>query len=325
MFHLRSLLILLAQLICTISSARMQSPYNTVLYATGLWNAPTDPSVVEEIKKSGFDTIAMWCIHVDPNTADISYGFNQYKYIVVNGQLNPLYGNNCENCTNIGEYIHKLKYDTDSSVKHVLFTIGYGYPDYANIVKVLNNATLKEKMFINFGVLINELGVDGFDYDNEEFTGSVTRDEPIINAIVEMVETFSKINESVTTQTFCPYNSINSWTQTLKNIYKDEGKQLVSWWNVQCYSGGAANANNLKSEWINNIERNANEIGVNNASTFIVPGFAASDGINGVENDFKRHAKGVVDGGFIWNYPDTESKDNGDLSQFNQAIINGLD
>ena len=51
----------------------------------------------------------MCTLYVDPDAANLRYGLVECEYIVSDGELIPLYGNNCTKCTNIGESIHQLK------------------------------------------------------------------------------------------------------------------------------------------------------------------------------------------------------------------------
>lgn len=268
-----------------------------------------------EIAQSGFQTIILWTLHVDQD-ANLIYNDD---YIVSNGQLNEsYYGPNGE--IDIKTKISQLKSIENSNVEYILFGIGSGPPpiDFSVIAKIYQNDTLKTKMYNNFKVLI-DLGIDGFDYDCEEFSGDVDVDKSLIDVIVDMTLNFDKMGVSI--QTFVPYNSINSWIQCLKNIYKMNNQQIINWWDVQCYSGGTGNKDELKS-WINTIDENSNQIGVSNGTGYIIPGFDASDGVNGIENDFKQYGSGVVDGGFLWNWPDTTKQIN--VKQYDEAIISGL-
>eukprot|EP01084_Bolivina_argentea_P154782 269790_1 len=295
----------------------VSADYNLVLYTHGLFQTPklsTNNDTIE-IAQSGFQTIILWTIHVDKN-ANLIYNDD---YIVSNGKLNESYYG--KNGIDISSKISQLKSTTNSNVKNILFGIGSGPPpvDFSVIASIYKNPTLKQMLYTNLQVLM-DLGANGFDYDCEEFSGSVSRDNTLINVIVDMVYNLNKMGASV--QTFVPYNAINSWMECLKDIYKNNNKQLVSWWNVQCYSGGNNNRYDLQSEWINNINKNSKEIGVNNGSGYIVPGFSASSGVNGIQNDFKQYGAGVVDGGFLWNWPDTTKKIN--VRQFDMAVVNGL-
>lgn len=269
-----------------------------------------------EIAQSGFQTIILWTLHVDRD-ANLIYNDD---YIVSDGQLNEsYYGPN--GIIDIKTKISQLRSIENSSVEYILFGIGSGPPpiDFSVISKIYQNATLKAKMYNNFKVLI-DLGIDGFDYDCEEFSGDINYDKSLIDVVVDMTLNFNKMG--VTIQTFVPYDAINSWLQCLKDIYKmNNNQQLINWWNVQCYSGGAGNAYQLKS-WIHTINENSNQIGVDNGTGYIVPGFSASDGVNGIQNDFKQYGSGVVDGGFLWNWPDTTKQTN--VNEFDQEIIDGL-
>ena len=294
----------------------VDADYNLVLYAAGLFenNTLASETYTSEIAQSGFQTVILWTTHVHTN-ADLIY--NNYPS-VSNGQLTPQYLNGT---TPIKDRIAQLKSETNSTVNNVLFSIGSGGNppnDFAHIVKIYQNDTLKQKMFNNFQVLL-DLGIDGFDFDCEEFVGAPEADEPIIDVIVDMVGTFGKMGATI--QTFVPFDAQISWNRCLEEIYKQNKKQLVNWWNLQCYAGGGSNRNDINQKWVKDINIHANIFGVSNGSAYIVPGFSTVGTVETVDEDFKAYAAGVVDGGFVWNWPDSEPTQ---LKEYSAAIVNGL-
>ena len=299
-------------ILCTWIINIALSDYRAVLYTGGLYQNSGEDSQADtdSIIGSGFDTIVLWTLHVRKDATLIYNG----DEIVSNGVLNQTqFG---PQGTNFKANIANLKTNSSSSVENILFCIGSGgknEADYANIRAIYENSALKQTLYDNFQVLL-DLGIDGFDFDNEE--GMTQQNQ---NLIADMVANFNKMGAKYLT--FCPYTQSLEWINTLKIVYKQNSKQLVDWFNVQCYSGGDVNAKNLQ-KWINEIETSSTSTGIHNASGFIIPGFDANGGTRKVEDEFKEYASGIVYGGFIWEWPDTTGVDN--ARQWYDAMVNGL-
>ena len=142
--------------------------YKSVLYAHGLFQTPalSTPDDIAEITQSGFENIILWTIHIDKH-ANLIYNAD---IIVSKGRLNhSMYG---RDAIDIRTKISEIRSTPNSSVSKILFGIGSGGPptDFTNLVHIYKRPALKFMLFMNFRVLI-DLGIDGFDYDCEEFTG----------------------------------------------------------------------------------------------------------------------------------------------------------
>jgi hypothetical protein len=81
--------------------------------------------------------------------------------------------------------------------------------------------------------------------------------------------------------------------------------QPVVWFNLQCYSGGTGND---PAAWADYIKQNQAKNGVADSTTFIVPGYAASntkgDGPGICPDAFTSTLtkyKGEIGGAFVWN------------------------
>eukprot|EP01084_Bolivina_argentea_P028718 53339_1 len=290
------------------------SDYRTVLYTGGLYQnqGENTQADTDSIIASGFSTIILWTLHIRRSDATLIYNGQQ---MVTNGVLNETqFG---PNGMDFKSKISNLKTNSSSSVQIILFCIGSGgknEQDYANIRAIYTNPTLKQTLYNNFQVLL-DLGIDGFDFDNEEGMNGQNQ-----NLIADMVSNFNKMGAKYLT--FCPYTQSTEWINTLKIIYKAHNKQLVNWFNVQCYSGGSNNANELQRVWVNGIKVNSKSIGVHN-SGYIIPGFNAKSGTARVQSEFREYGHGIVDGGFIWLWPDTTGVD--DARKWYNALVNGLD
>merc|ERR1712154_562420 len=105
-----------------------------------------------------------------------------------------------------------LRSIANTSVKQILFGIGSGGPptDFANLIHIYRRPALKFMLFLNFRALM-ALGVDGFDYDCEEFTGANGTDTAIMDVMVDMVTRFHRMGATV--QTFVPYDNIDLWME----------------------------------------------------------------------------------------------------------------
>ena len=160
----------------------------------------------------------------------------------------------------------------------------------ANVL-VENFAALKAAFTVNGACVI-----DGIDLDCEE---SVTE-----KSIIAFCQILFKLGFEVT---FCPYTNQGFWQDCMQALWNDNMK--VSWWNLQCYAGGAGNRYNLKS-WINTL---AAVVGQDAAPSYVVPGLAVQGagtgedqcptGDSSIESTFAGWRKDyALPGGFLWMY-----------------------
>jgi hypothetical protein len=175
------------------------------------------------------------------------------------------------------------------------------WPDFGTIEKMFaegkadllkqNIVALKQAFTID-GVC----AIDGFDIDCEE-TGTVGQ-----KTIVEFCNILFEQGFQVT---FCPYQNRDWWRGCMQTLW-DQGRK-VSWWNLQCYSGGRGNLYHL-SPWIKAL---GTVVGEQAASSYLVPGLAPA-GEDDVDGDvhcpsgFKTIAAGwnnpKLRGMFLWRY-----------------------
>ena len=147
-------------------------------------------------------------------------------------------------------------------------------------------------------------------------------DAQIIAVIVDLVSRFRTMPNGATVQTFVPYDNIDLWMECLRDIYRENGEQLIDWLNVQCYAGGDYNKKCLQSIWIDRINADSASIGIADGANYIVPGFDAIVGVHHIEYHFRWYAAGIVDGGFIWNWKDRTQTTN--VKEFYDAMVKGL-
>ncbi|KAF6244928.1 glycosyl hydrolase family 18 protein [Nitrosopumilus sp. b2] len=273
---------------------------NTVLYGSGLFDDPSNPTA-EDIAESGFTTVILWTLHIH---SDGTFYYNNTKAVDDQGKVT--------------DSILKMKNDVDQiregQVSNVLFCIGSAdVGDFKNISALLGTTEGTEKLRSNFTALSDALEIDGFDFDLEEFPLDNFKDT--IATLTLMLSNIGK--KSIIT--YCPYTDQTFWNNCLTDAYHNNN-QLVSWLNVQCYSGGSGNS---PSQWAEQIPKN---IGIDNPAAFVVPGYNANDGSKYIQSIFERLSKSDagIDGGFIWN--SSEISTSGEKpAALAQAIIKGLD
>lgn len=315
----------------------MSNGNNVVLYGSGLFGR-NDPVVnqiqLEAIKNSGFTTVILWTLHVWAS-GDLVYN---NSLIVTNGEFVNQYS-----------YLPQLIIDLKSggTVNKVLFCIGSGGAgDFAAMQTLLSTKEGKQTLQKNFGALTTAMPMDGFDFDLEEF--------PLCNYTDTVVELTLMLNQLFGMEiTYCPYfdetcspNNVPFWENCLAQVYtQNKNKQIVSWYNLQCYDGGSSNQ---PSQWVDTIKNYPSPLGIDDPAAFVVPGYWCanagtgceanpSNGVfcpSGIETQFAALTKSDpgINGGFIWNSGDIFScEDSGKCSgesvtpeAYAQAIIKGL-
>ncbi|HEY0141779.1 MAG TPA: hypothetical protein VGF48_12850 [Thermoanaerobaculia bacterium] len=275
---------------------------NIVLYGTGLFGRDLpqlNQSQLSSIQQSGFTTVILWTLHVDPDgtlvyndTVIVRDGIfaNTFNY------LQPL--------------VQQLKAE-GSTVKNVLFCIGDAGGDFQNIQTLLATPQGKLTLERNFSALSTALSIDGYDFDDEDLY-SADVDTQLTNIL--------RANNKMII-TYCPYMSQNVWNDALKEVWGELAGmvgQPVRWWNLQCYSGGAGNDPLL---WAQGLPEN---VGITDRYGFIVPGYDASvDSVDRIQQHFLRFAGSGINGGFIWGSTSVFDSPNTPADYAN-AIINGL-
>ncbi|MBC8031270.1 MAG: hypothetical protein H7Z16_14245 [Pyrinomonadaceae bacterium] len=261
----------------------MTNGYNAALYGSGLFQSD-NPSInqeqLEAIQGSGFTTVILWTLHVD---AVGNFNFNGPPAIVSVGSTGSEF-----NSTDFG-YLPQLITDLKSGgVGKVLFCIGSAdVSDFHNIAALLSTESGTQTLKNSFGALVNALPIDGFDFDLEEF------DQDYTDTIVQL--TFMLNQNYGSLITYCPFTNIGFWTNCLAEVYQqNNNQQIVSWFNLQCYSGGAGNDPN---SWVDDIN---SQYGVSDPNAFIMPGYDAD--ADGPPSNICQIFNTVgVKGGFIWN------------------------
>ena len=276
---------------------------NLAAYCSGDFGPGISDQLIANVQESGLTTIILWAMHIGrPSIPGQQYGdlvFNSGDIrIVSEGTFNP--GNDSA----IGQWpndIAQLK-QNGSKVSKIFVSIGgWGVEDFESIQYMLNHG-MADVLKQNFQALRDAFTMDGqclingIDFDNEEYVSSST--------IVDFAEILFSIGFEVT---FCPYVAPTEWQGYMQTLW-DKGYQ-VSWWNLQCYSGGNGNLSNLQP-WIDALSA---VVGDGQGAAYLVPGLAvqgATDsnpqqcptGEGGMCQSFASVSNLGLAGGFIWKY-----------------------
>lgn len=316
------------------------SVVNVAAYCSGDFGPGRCKKHIADVQKSGLTTVILWSLHVgrsgDVNPfeckaiAGQTWGelvFNDGDVRIVNGDtFNP--GNNPA-VADWPRDLLKMKQNGSQVSKIFLSMGGWGVCDFQTIEYMLehgmgdllrrNFQTLREAFTLN-----GECVIDGIDLDNEEPVKAST--------ITDFCEILFELGFEVT---FCPYRNPTEWQGYMQTLW-DKGHR-VSWWNLQCYSGGAENLDELEP-WINAVSQ---VVGKGRGASYIVAGLAvrgASDsnpqecpfGLGGVCESLASVSKYNLAGGFLWKYDDVLHNTQPcsgavpTVSDYTQAIRDGL-
>jgi len=268
---------------------------------------PGSNSVLENLKYTNFSTIVCWAIHVHDN-ADLY--FNN-TLIVSGGKYvgDPSWAQELANLKDGG------------SVNRILFSVGgWGTQDFYHIADLIkaHGTAPGSPLFESFAALHNTIpALDGIDMDDE---GNYDH-----HTIVEFTQMLASIGYREAT--FCPYMFESFWAGCLQTL-QQTNPGFVTAFNLQCYAGGAGNANNLQP-WIDAVK---NVLGPgSDPAEFIVPGLWCKHGAGcsggmdpqQIQSLFQHYKTQGIEGGFIWLYDDIMKCGN-DPKAYANAIIQGL-
>lgn len=285
---------------------------NLAAYCSGAFGPGMSKDVIENVQTSGFTTIILWAMHLgragnlnDSHCKAIpgqTWGellFNDGDIRITDGDtFNP---DGKPEIAAWPEAVAQFK-ENDSKVEKIFISIGGGgVCDFQTIEYLLENG-MRDTIKANFQTLRSAFTIggrcliDGIDLDNEEPVKAST--------ITDFSELLFDLGYEVT---FCPYSSPSAWQGYMQTLW-DKGHR-VSWWNLQCYSGGYGNLSAL-TPWVDALSA---VVGNGQGASYIVAGLAvqgATDsypqqcpsGASGFCESFAAESGVGLGGGFIWKY-----------------------
>lgn len=261
------------------ATAQVSAIFGGGPFFSGGWN------VINEVKASGFNTVVIWCIHVNGSNGDLALND---KRIISNGNY-------------VGEnpdwqwQLSTLK-NGSTSVNRIEVSIGsWGVPDFQSIRNLIASQGTGPSsiLYRNFKKLKEITGADAANLDDEDLYDA--------NTSITFGNMLYNIGYMVT---LCPYT--NSWYwSSVKNGLGNKVDRVY----LQCYDGGGNNVPN--ADWTF-------------GGLTPIPGLwgggshMSASTIQNVLSSW-RNSYGIT-GGFIWLYDDIQ----GSASQYASAINNAL-
>jgi hypothetical protein len=309
-------------------------PYNSVAYVREAGGPGELEKHIADIRGGGLTSVILIGVKIgwpddDPKQkiGDLFYNTYPDNLIVSEGKFNP---NSTDAIKCWPAQVAKLRqqgsvssvfmsfaglrpYSADFAVIQAMFTLGYADTLKQSIV------ALKEAFTVDGRCVI-----DGFDMDCEE-------DYISPDTMVRFCQMLFDLGFKVT---FCPYTNMNWWQECMQSLWdgkdpwnaernkpsrrdKLSDRKKLGWWNLQCYSGGSGNLNDLQS-WIDALSE---VVGDGNGAAYLVPGLApmGEDDVDKCHcpDGFERIAAGwknpKLAGMFLWRYDPLALAKNKDL------------
>lgn len=286
----------------------MTATTKVLLYGSGLFgsnNISFNEALMDKIVNSYFNALVLWTLHID---SDGSLVYND-TVIVKDGVFSNTFNY-------LAKILNKLIGSKNLKGEYfkVYFCIGSGgVSDYTRLQSFLSTSTGKLTLVRNFSALNSALPISGYDLDDEDLI-----DATVISDVAMLV------SGKKLAVTFCPYDNESVWNDALVNIYNQDLTNnpplplTISWYNLQCYSGGADNS---PLAWLQALPSS-----VPISNNFIVPGYDASV-MTPSEVSLAVVHNGVP-GGFIWDSSNILENpfglnDNNLFLSYSEALIAG--
>jgi hypothetical protein len=287
------------------------SPQRLILFAPGLFcDEDTSDAQLKALEGSGFTTVVLFTLRIQEE-GDLR-SCNR-PAVTLDGKIadgiNP----------GMPEYLQKLR---DQGVETILHSISAGGPpapvDFIRAQNLLATEEGTETLTRNLQVWADFLGIDGFDFDDEE--AGVDTGGPIepatLATLAEILAPMGQKHLLTADPSFEP--STEFWLQVMAQIQADEGQQLMSWMNLQTYGGA------IPPDWIQAMTSFPQPIGVTDFPGFLVAGFSAE--LTGAPSDVCSNLtvwKDQVSGGMLWNMNLVE-QGSFTFADYSQALVDGL-
>ncbi len=223
------------------------------------------------LKKSGFNTIIIWSVHVQEN-GDLV--LNDIP-VVSGGELKPM----------VKKVYSKAWADLrkgETSIERIEISIGaWGCADFENIKNLIARDGTGEDtiLYKNFKALLEATTADAVNFDDESCYD--------VNSATKFGKMCADMGAKVT---LCPYTNQSFWKSVAKNL-GDICDRIY----LQCYDGGAGNN---PADWTKLF------------GTKVIPGYwcihgGSGDSAKSVGNKLKA-SKNDITGGFIWYFDDLQ-------------------
>ncbi|CAO3413601.1 hypothetical protein [Azospirillum endophyticum] len=196
------------------------------------YDIQNDPSgVVTNLKSSGFTTVVVWTLHIDPATANLVLNDTTIVEAQQQGQqtVSVYVGGSAFSAALSG-----IK-GAGSSVTRLLFCIASAPPsnDFGVVQGWINssNTAMLNRLSANFAALKAAIPViDGFDFDDEQ--------EYQVAAFQAVANDGNGIGAGLIT--FCPYEMPSFWDSAAQSLNSTRTGTVVGA-NLQVYAGGGGN------------------------------------------------------------------------------------
>lgn len=266
---------------------------SSAAYCQGFFADHGGAAYVEQLKKSGFNTVILALGHPHPQ-ADIYYGdtliIHKATYVGPAGWP---------------ELVASLL-KGPTTVNRVLLSIGGAdVGDFGNIANLIrqHGTGPETDLYRNFQALKTLFpAVTCVDLDDEEQLDA--------SVIVQFSLMLGRIGLKTT---FCPYYDSSFWIDCLQQIEKASPGQVVGF-NLQCYSGGGGNE---PAQWIAAIRQ---VMGQSFPAAFVTPGLSSSQTPDEIREQFEAWRSSGINSGFLWTYEGTGNQ----AQAYAQAIREGL-
>jgi hypothetical protein len=272
---------------------------------------------ISEIQSSAFNVVILSTFHVD--TLGNLFGSVP---LVTNGVFNPNWPSDQSDAMN--PVVPSLYQALAASGRTLLYSIGNSAGtagDMAALQQILAapGSPAYQNLSNNIQILAQNLSISGVDFDFEPSEYSETNGETVV-AFTNFV------NELGLQVTYCPYMVEQFWLDAQAQAYANAGSSqpVVSWYNLQCYSGGAGNS---PADWVQAIESyGASKLGIDNPAAFIVAGYDLQGGPSGVQDRFALLTRSDpgINGGFLWQLGDMVNLGPNAVAEYGAAVANGL-
>ena len=228
---------------------------STRIYASGAIAFGGQPAI-NDLLNAGYNTVIVWSVHVAPNGTLI---LNDTQFVAggVYQEAEPM------NLPARLAQLHKAGVE-------IIFSVGAGGTcDFTSIAALLENPVGPGNiLYDNFKALKQAMVAAGGDIDAIDFDNEDNLDSGVMIKFANMLASIGYAHV-----TFCPYDSQQTWYDTMKALVSSHGSSFVNAIHLQCYSGGGGNQGNV-SDWVNGFKKAG-------GNALMIPGLATNQAAPG--------------------------------------------